>query len=361
MASNPPARPRAYQRILIIKPSSLGDIIHALPVLAALRAAYPRAHVAWLAATQFVPLLEGHPMIDEVIGFDRQRFGRMHRSVDVLRDFAHFVAYTRRHRFDLVIDLQGLFRSGFLAWASGARRRYGFATARELAPLFYTHRVCCPRRARHAVDRNVCIATALGLPITTPQFPLGLRADEVHAARRLLAQAAGAAVPRFTAVLPGARWASKLWRVDYLAQVIDRLSAETGSPTVLLGAGAERPRADQITARCTSEVIDLVGRTGLRQLVALLALAQSVLSQDSGPMHIAAALGRPLLAIFGPTDPARTGPYSPAARVVSLPLPCAPCLRRTCPRAHHHCMEQLTPEHVLAQVRELAAGPRRER
>ena len=120
---------QAYKRILIIKPSSLGDVVHALPVLAALREAYPRAHIAWLVGVTFAPLLEGHPLLDEVIPFDRRRFGRMLQSPRILVEFMRFLADLRRRRFDLVVDLQGLIRSGFMAWASGAPYRIGFAAA----------------------------------------------------------------------------------------------------------------------------------------------------------------------------------------------------------------------------------------
>jgi len=337
----------------MIKPSSLGDIVHALPVLAALRRGYPRAHIAWLVGTTFVPFLEGHPLLDEVIPFDRQRYGRMLQSPAVRHDFLRLLAFLRRRRFDLVVDLQGLFRSGFLAWATGARARVGFADARELAPLFYTRRVRCPRPTRHAVEKNICMAAQLGLGVDPPRFPLGLRTEEMHVARRLLTEVAGRGLEHFTAVLPGARWPTKRWRADRIAALLDRLNAEGGSPCVLLGASADRAIADQVRAAATMPVIDLVGRTTLRQLVALLSLADRVICQDSGPMHIAAALNKPLVAVFGPTDPAHTGPYSTAARVVALPLACVPCGRRTCPLGHHACMQQLETDTVLAQVREL--------
>ena len=165
---------------------------------------------------------------------------------------------------------------------------------------------------------------------------------------------AGARPPdRFTAILPGARWKTKLWPPERLAELIDRLHAEGQPPCVLLGAPADRPIADRIMAACTAPPIDLVGRTTLRELVAVLSLADRVICHDSGPMHIAAALDKPLVAIFGPTDPALTGPYSAAAKVVSLPLECAPCRRRECPLGHHACMRDLSVDAVFESVREL--------
>jgi lipopolysaccharide heptosyltransferase I len=337
------------RRILLIKPSSLGDIVHALPVLAALRDAFPSAYIAWLVSSGFVSLLTGHPLLNEVIPFDRRRFGRMLQSPRILLDFLSFLRGLRRRRFDLVIDLQGLVRSGFMAWASGARRRVGFADARELAWLFYTRRIRVPPQKLHAVDRNVSILTALDLETAAPNFPLALGLEEEAAARMRLHDAAqGADVSRYIAVLPGARWESKLWPVAHWAALLSELHAAGAPPAVLLGAADDRARADAIRAACTAPLIDLVGRTSLRELTALLAAAERVICQDSGPMHLAAALGRPLVAIFGPTDARRTGPYAQHVRVVTAPIECAPCQRRRCPLKHHGCLARLTAAEVRA-------------
>lgn len=350
-ADSAPAAPR---RILLIKPSSLGDIIHALPVLAALRDAYPQAHIAWLVSTGFAPLLEGHPLLNEVIPFDRRRFGRMLQNPRAMVEFLAFLRGLRRRRFDLVLDLQGLVRSGFLAWASGARRRIGPADARELAWMFYTRRVDAAAPGLHAVERNLAVAEALQLRVRSPRFPLGLRPEERAAADAKLAAASGGRDPRsFIAALPGARWASKLWPTEHWAALLDLLAADGEPPVVLLGGPDDRTRADAIRSGTRTAPIDLVGRTSLRELLALLARADRVVCQDSGPMHMAAALGRPLAAIFGPTDPVRTGPYAQEVRVVRRPLDCAPCQRRTCPLGHHRCMTELTPEQVRDALRAL--------
>lgn len=337
------------QRILIIKPSSLGDIVHGLPVLAALRRKFPTAHISWLAGRAFAPLLEGLPLLNEVIVFDRAHFGRMWHSPRSFIDFWRFVADVRRRRFDWVIDLQGLFRSGFVAAASGAGMRAGFADSREFAGLFYSRRVRCGPEAEHAVDRNLALARALGLPVDSPAFPLGIRADELTAARAKLARAAGGALESFTAVLPGARWPSKQWPAEHVAEALDLMHARGAPVGVLLGAPDERELAEAIRARCRdARPVSLVGETTLRELTALLSLAERVLCVDSGPMHVAAALGRPLTAVFGPTNPRRTGPYSAGARVVQLQLPCVPCYRRTCPLKHHNCLQTLGAELVVA-------------
>jgi lipopolysaccharide heptosyltransferase I len=340
------------RRILIIKPSSLGDVIHGLPVLAGLRAAYPDAYIAWLVASAFAPLLTGHPLLDEVIPFDRRLYGRILRSRTAAAHFWRLMQHLRRARFDLVIDLQGLARSGLLAWISGARERVGFATAREGAWAFYTQRVHVPPDVQHAVEKNLYLARSIGVQVEAATFPLNLDAPECSAARHLVAQAAQRPIPHFVAVLPGARWDTKRWPAERWAHLIDRLSHEGWPPCVLLGAPVERATADAILAACSTPVIDLVGRTSVRELAAVLAVAELIVCHDSGPMHIAAALGKPMVALFGPTNPARTGPYDQSARVVALPLPCVPCYQRRCPLGHHNCMQQLDVQTVLQHVRE---------
>lgn len=354
-------------RILIIKPSSLGDIVHALPVLAAIRRAWPNAYVAWLVATPFASLLDGHPLIDEVIRFDRARYGRMLRSPSAFAGFLKFVGEIRRRRFDLVIDLQGLIRSGFFSIASGASQRIGFRHARELAWLFYSKRVHVASNVHHAVDQNMAVVAALGLDNSRIEFPLALRPEEIDHASTLLefasAPAAGekseARIPNsrsvdnesFIAVIPGARWVTKQWRPDRIAALLDRLSEQGFPRSVLLGAPSDREFADKIVAAMTTRASNLVGRTNLRELTAVLSLSALVVTHDSGPMHIAAALGRPIVAIFGPTDPRRCGPYATAHRIVATPIECSPCYRRTC--SHHSCMEQLAVETVESSVRDV--------
>jgi lipopolysaccharide heptosyltransferase I len=365
-------------RILLIKPSSLGDVVHALPVLAGLRRRFPAAHIAWLIGSSFAPLLDGHPLLDEVIPFDRRRYGRMGYDPRASLAFWRFVWELRGRRFDWVIDLQGLIRSGLISWFSGARRRVGFSHARECGWLFYSNRVRThdpDRPDRHAVEHNLALARAIDLPVDPPEFPLAIRPAELASAQGLLAAAAGREVPRFTAVLPGARWESKLWPAAHFSRVIDALH-EPDFPCVLLGGPDERERNASIAGACARPPLDLTGRTSLRQLAALLSLAARVVCGDSGPMHIAAALRRPIVAVFGPTSPDRTGPYeyeppigntgaaAPAVRlaqVVRHAVPCAPCYRKTCPLGHHACLRELRPEEVVVRVRELprAAPPTR--
>lgn len=344
---------REFHRILIIKPSSPGDILHALPVLHALRWRYPSAHIAWLVATTFVDLIAADPDLNEVIPFDRKRFGRLGRSLSVTADFLSFVRQLRRKRFDLVVDLQGLFRSGFLARASGAAVRIGFADARELAPAFYSHRV--PRgtsRDVHAVDKNLGVARLLNLDGAQPDVRITLTAEDRAAATQLLATAGVAECERFAALVPGTRWETKCWPAERFGELAGRLSEQCGVKSVLIGGKDDEPLADVAIRAAHDRAVSLCGRTTLRQVAAIIERAAIVVTADSTPMHMAAALGRPLVALFGPTNPARTGPYGRMNDVVRLPLNCSPCYFRKlsqCPYSLR-CMNDLSVEAVFSAV-----------
>ncbi|NOS99609.1 MAG: lipopolysaccharide heptosyltransferase II [Phycisphaerales bacterium] len=344
---------REFQNILLIKPSSLGDIIHALPVLHGLRIRYPDAVISWLVAAPFAPLIADHPQLNHIINFDRARFGRMTRSAAAASAFIAFIRDLRDRQFDLVIDLQGLFRSGFLAWITGAEVRIGFAAARECAPLFYTHRVAgTDQRVAHAADRNWTIARALDIGDMPMHFDLAVTDAERHRAADILTSVNIDPTAPFVALLPGARWETKRWSPDRLTAVIDQLWRDHSVPSVLVGAPDERDLCDSVASSTHIATPNLAGRTNLRDLVAILDRAAAVLTHDSGPMHIAAALNRPLVAILGPTNRHRTGPYGRAASVVQADLPCVPCYLKKlsqCPY-DHKCMTSVDAADVARRI-----------
>ncbi len=350
---------RSFDRILLIKPSSLGDIVHALPVLHGLRIRFPSATIDWLISSAFAPLLEGHPQVDELILFDRRRFSRVGTSVRVTRQFVEFVSDLRGRRYQLVIDLQGLFRTGFLAWASGAPMRIGFADASEGARLFYSHRITGARAATHAVDRNYLIARMLGFENVPIHFDLAMTDSLRGEARGLLRLAGHAHENRLVAVVPGARWATKMWPPIRFSETIDELQGDHDLRCVLLGGPDESALCKQIEQSCRSNPINLAGQTNLRQLAALIELSDLVLCHDSAPMHLAVALGRPLVCLIGPTNPDRTGPYRRRGVVVRLELDCAPCYLRKLAhcRFGHRCMNELEVPTVLSALRRTLEQP----
>jgi heptosyltransferase I len=348
-----PLADREFSRILIIKPSSLGDIVQALPILEGLRGRYPRAHIAWLVATPLVGLVQGHAALDQVIPFDRTRFGRVGRSLAVTRDFIRFLAGLRRERFDLVIDLQGLFRSGFFAFMTRAAVRIGPGEARELAPLFYTHRYPLESMDIHSITRMWKVADLLGFATSAQVFRLPVTDSDRATVRQLLSDRGLDPAQDYAVVFPAARWETKVWPAERFAAVVDRMATELGLRVVLAGSAAEREACRAVSERSTTRPPILAGDTTLSQVSALIEGARIVLTNDSGPMHMADAIGRPMVAIFGPTNPVRTGPYHQPESVVRVDLPCSPCYLkhlRQCPRGHA-CMQGLDVERIMAALK----------
>lgn len=351
-----------FERILIVKPSSLGDVIHALPVLDGLRRQYPDAKIDWVIGTPFVSLLSGHPQLDEIIEFDRRRFGRLWRSPAAASDFYRFIQRLRNNRYDLVIDLQGLFRTAFIAWASGTPVRIGFRDSREGAPMFYTHRLPGGSGDIHAVDRNLQVRDLLGLPHGEAVFSLAVRESDRDAAIKLLTPIGPLASRQIVAFVPGARWPTKRWSTSQFAETIDQVSdSDNHYKCVLLGGPDEAGLGEDIVARCCSHPLDLTGKTSLRELIALIERADLVVCQDSAAAHLAVALHRPLVCITGPTNPHRTGPYGRLEDVIRRNLDCSPCYLRhlsQCPH-NHRCMTELSTDLVLERIRRSLSKPQR--
>jgi lipopolysaccharide heptosyltransferase I len=335
-------------RVCLIKPSSLGDVVHALPVLAALKRRWPQARFAWVVNEGLRGLVDGHPDLDEVIPFDRKRVGFGPKG---LARLARFLLGLRRRRFDLVVDLQGLFRSGLMAGASGARWRVGLAEAREGATLFYSHRVVTGGTNLHAVDRLLRVASAFGADVEEPRFHAAFSDEDRRWAAEVLAD-----VPHPRLVLNiGARWLTKRWPPGHFAEVARRAVIERGAGLVTVGAPEDRPLVDDLLASLAPlPCLDLCGKTSLPRLAAVAAQSDVFLSNDTGPLHLAAAAGARVVGVYTCTDPARTGPYGPRAGVVRSGVHCAPSFVKTCGRLE--CMAELTPGRVWAVVGRMLAG-----
>lgn len=350
----PPLAQLDPKRILLIKPSAIGDVVHALPILNLLRLRFPSAYIAWLVTPACAALLEGHRQLDEVILFHRRQFGW--KNPGAAAGIWKLSRLLKKEKFDLVIDLQGLFRSAWLGWQTGSATRVGFAAAREFAWIFYNHRIADaaghkdPLRTghRHAIERYLDLAEALSCarsPVTF-EFP-------ISEADRDWAHGQTDPLGPYAVLSPGSNWVTKRWPVQRFAELAKKLRAQYKYSIVAAGTPNESDLARQIEPD-----LNLAGKTNLRQLIALLERASLVVCNDSGPMHIAAALGRPLVSLFGPTNPELTGPYGRPETVVRLDIPCSPCLSRTC--SHQSCLQLLQTAPVAslaaAQLRSAANG-----
>jgi heptosyltransferase-1 len=338
--------PTPPARILIIKPSAIGDVVHTLPILNLLRRRWPAAKISWLLTPTCAGLLDGHPQLDEVILFERHRYGEAWRNPAIAKALWRFSRNLRQHQFDLVIDLQGLLRSGWLAWKTAAPVRIGFASARELGWIFYTHRVPIDTAEQHAVKRYLAIAAALGCETEPIEFHFATTDADRARVDTLLPS-----TRNFAVLLPGTNWQTKRWPLEHFATCAAQLRSQHGLDIVIAGGPGDISLGSKIDG------LNLCGKTNLRELVALLERATIGIANDSGPMHIASALGKPLVTPFGPTNPIRTGPFNRMDTVIRLDMPCSPCYSRTC--SHQSCLQWLTPAAVTdAAGVQLTQAPR---
>jgi lipopolysaccharide heptosyltransferase I len=297
-----------YRNILIIKPSALGDIVHALPAMASLRASFPKAKISWLVRRQFAPLLECVPGIDELILFDRKLMGDWWCSPKAFSALWHFLRKLRQTHFDLALDLQGLFRTAFFAYQTDSRKRMGMSIAREGAGLLYTHRVQPPPESVHLIDYyNRIIAEAGGRTLCTSCAIVPPDSAFVSVRDKLAAM--GLADKPYAVLVPGSAHQSKCWPTERFAQIAGKMAQEWNLAAVGTGSQEEHSLVEQIRQRADVPVINLAGQTTIPELLALLKNTRLVISNDTGPGHIAEAMKVPTVLIFGHTNPMRVGPY----------------------------------------------------
>ena len=330
------------QRILLIKPSSLGDIVHALPVVSALKERWPAAHITWLVKRQWADLVERAEGVDRVWPVD-----------SAARSWLGQVRVLRAERFDLAVDLQGLFRSGALARLSGAPMRIGFTNGREGSPWFYTQLVPVPTAEMHAVDRYLLVAAALGArPQGTPQFRFKMLDADMAVVRDIFQRKGSSVDSPWVAMNVSARWPTKRWPLSSFAVVLDQLHHDGLGPVVVIGSSDEQHDTNQLRVLTKSPFVDLTGAVPLGCLPALLSKAAVVITNDSGPMHIAAAVGTPVVALFGPTSTTRTGPYGAGHHVLTGQVPCSPCFSRVCRHSPEmECLHLIMPNDVVEAAR----------
>jgi len=316
----------AGPRILVVKLSALGDLFHALPAVHALKHALD-AEIHWITHTQYVPLVQCFTDVTRVLPFYRHSF---------FRDAPRFLRALRETRYDIALDMQGLLKSALVLRLARATRRIGPAWAKEGARLFYSEQAGTGDRTRHALDRMYDVLPVLDVPVPdTPVFPVTFPELTLDAPR-----------PRI-GVLPVSRWPTKNWPVANFAAVADALHERVGGSIFLLGGPEDDAVCAALERQVTCPVENRAGQDDLVGLGSLLQELDLLLCNDSGPMHMAAALGTPVLAVFGPTDPGRTGPVGAAHRTLSADVPCRPCFARSCRQGDLRCLAGVTPAQVV--------------
>lgn len=326
------------RRILIVKPSSLGDIVQALPVAMTLRRQFPSSSIWWLANRNYIDLLRLVPVINKIIPFERERWWDLIGLIKFFRNI-------RKFNFDMVLDLQGLFRSGFITGFSRAPLRIGFGKAspvrgkasngaREFSQIFYNNRIYTDKR--HAQERYLALAGGKEevVRLNMPRDTIWGDTDKV----RII-------------INPGARWNTKRWYSNRYAELIDELDRRYDARIILIGDKDDMDVANNIANQITSPITNLSGKTTLVELAAVLNRCDILITNDSGPMHLANLLGRPVVAIFGPTDPNKTGPAGEKNKILKTNIPCSPCFKKNCKALL--CMDEIGVRDVLAAVEDV--------
>jgi lipopolysaccharide heptosyltransferase I len=321
-----------FEKILVVKPSSLGDVIHSLAFLSVLKGTYPESTIHWVIAKGLEGILEGHPMIDRLWIIEKDKWKKGSNVFATLGELISLFSSLRNEQYDLVVDLQGLFRSGLIAWAARAPLIIGFEEAREGSRFFYTHRITGGRDI-HAVDRYLKVAAFLECDTGTVRFPLPTADDN--------------SLPdsgEYAVLIPGARWATKRWPPERFGKVASMLPL----PSVILGSSSDIGIAQTVQEHSAGKATSLAGKTSLRDVARIIGNARFVLTNDTGTMHLAAALGVKVFALFGPTDPKRTGPYGKGHIIIKSDSPCSPCFKKKC--SVPHCMENVTVDRVYGTI-----------
>ncbi len=341
----------ARHRVLVIKPSSLGDVVNGLVVVPRLRQLIPSCEIHWLVNAEYADVVAAAG-VDRVLSFHRDSWRRWSGVLTGARNVVALSRALLAAKYDVALDLQGLFRSGWFTWITRAPLRIGFADARECARMFYNRRVAIDRHATHAVDCYLKTLEILGdnkSPAEWQWFGLDTVAEKLHAGL-------GTSVGAYFVFVLGARWKSKRWTASAFAETAVELWETYQQRIFLVGDSREQEMADAVIreagarGRADDGILSLAGKINLVELIALCRDSRLVLTPDTGPMHCAVAAGAKVVALMGPTDPVRHGPYNQPEHVVKSSMPCMPCYRRRCRAKGQSCMEALTPAMVMQAV-----------
>ncbi|WP_425058570.1 ADP-heptose--LPS heptosyltransferase 2 [Sporomusa carbonis] len=315
-----------YRNILIVKLSAIGDVIHALPVATALKKCFPQARITWVVEQPAYDILTNNPYIDEIILFEKTKFKSL---AGFYRHAPGFINVLRERRFDLALDLQGLLKSAIISFLSGAPQRLVYCNAREYSDKI-GKKVCGPNSDGHIVERYLDVVRELGCKIDEPEFIVNITEKETALSNAIAKQAGLDLAKPFVVLMPGTNWPNKCWPADKFAQLADKLFESDLIP-VFAGGKADITAMKEIIRKSAVLPIDLIGKTSLKQLAFIIKNARAVVAGDTGPMHLAAALNTPVIALFGPTDPNRNGPYGTGHLVLTTGRFCQGCWRRRCP------------------------------
>jgi 3-deoxy-D-manno-octulosonic-acid transferase/heptosyltransferase-1 len=337
--------------ILIIKLSAIGDVVQTLPAVEAIKKTFPASRVTWVVEEAAAGILEGHPDIDRLLVSRRKAWLRLLKSprtfIEGFGKIRRFIRDLRGIRYDIAVDFQGLLKSGIVIGLARADRKIGFDKTRELSCWFLNERLTPYDREKHALERYLDVARYLGAANVSTGCSLAIESERETMRRRLAEQ--GLSAKPVVIINPVARWKTKLWPERRFAELADRIIVEKGASVIFTGSREDRPVVARIIEMMREKAENWAGDTTLKEAAALASLADLFITTDTGPMHLAAAAGAKVLALFGPTAPWRTGPYGQAHDVVRAAIFCSPCFKRKC-TDNTRCMDAITVEEVLKKA-----------
>ena len=330
-----------YKNILIVKLSAIGDIVNAIPVAAALRELYPNARITWIAEKTGGALLKDNPNLDELIIFEKHKF----TSLKGLREnFVDFVKFIRSKKFDLVLDIQGLFKSTVITVLTGAKEKLVFDTAREGSSIF-SKRIVGANSTGHVVERYLDVVRHLGGKIDKPNFSIFLTLEEMKEAKQLLKEN-NLVDKKYVVFALGAGWPNKVWPSEYFAE-LSNLVYDMGYIPVAIGGAAEEKLYEKIVESDKGILpINFVNRTPLKQLAYIIKNASAFVGGDTGALHIAVAVNTSIIGLLGPTIFYRNCPYGDNNQVIVVDRPCISCKKRGCPKGFD-CLSEISVEQVF--------------
>jgi heptosyltransferase I len=348
---------RKISRVLIIKLTSLGDVVHALPVAARLKETFPHLELHWVVEDRCAPLLENHPLLASVIVYPRKKIQACLKDRNwgqALKELWDLRQSLRRLDIQLSIDLQGLAKSGMMALMAWAPHRIGCSGLREIS--YWISRSLPEGRDLHAIDRNLKVPEFLGAPSGVPKFIMGLTPEEEQWAESFLNPHRIPEDSNLIGLQIGASFQQKCWPIPKWLTLIKKLSENPKLRLILFGDQSDRDRLDSHISDIPSRVISTVGDLSLRQLMALIQRCRIFIGADTGPLHLAVGLGLPVIALYGADAPQWTGPYGPRHRVHYKKLPCSPCYKKPTCQGRYDCLEAIGVDEVLDSVQEQLAG-----
>ncbi len=344
-------------KILFIKLSAIGDVVQTLPALEAIKKTYPDSVIDWVVEEAAADILRDHPLINRLLISRRKTWIRMLQDPRTLlrgfREASDFCRELRSTHYDIAIDFQGLMKSGVVIGLAFAARKIGFDRTRELSYLFLNEKLPPYDVEKHALERYLDVARYLGAHDPSPRCSLPI-SREKESVGKLTADLRKGGKGIIT-INPVARWQTKLWEERKFADLADRLVRERNASVIFTGSGDDAVTVERIRSQMQQQAENWAGRTTLKELAALATLSDLFITTDTGPMHLAAAAGARVVALFGPTAPWRTGPHGHGHIIVRAGIECSPCFQKGC--KDMRCMREITVEEVMRQIQDKAPVP----